>query len=80
MPIIVSSANHHYIERIEARVGIPGTLKLTLHGDPDVIPSQTNATEINIFFVEETYANLALVDRLVVAINGAAAPLTEEST
>jgi hypothetical protein len=68
MPYMVtSSANYHWVERVEAVTNTNGVLKLSLHGNPDVSGEQFNMSEVTIFIDDQS-----LVDRLVAAINGCA--------
>ena len=75
MAYLVSTGSHyHWVKKITASTYGGGALKLTLHGDPDASPVQFYEAVITIFTDDD-----ALTERLIKAINGAAAAPAEEA-
>lgn len=69
--MISTGAHYHHVRSISACTHGDGVLKLTLHGDSDASDTQFNDAEITVFTDD-----VALTERLIKAINGAAeAPL-----
>ncbi|MHB8272013.1 hypothetical protein [Bradyrhizobium sp.] len=65
--MISTSTNFHWVRKIVAGTNGDGVLKLTFEGDPEVSDCQYNHAEVMVFTDD-----IALVDRLIGAINGAA--------
>lgn len=65
--LISTGTHYHWVKQITASTYGDGALKLTLRGDPEVSQIQFNEAEITIFTDD-----VALTDRLIAAINGAA--------
>lgn len=65
--MISTGAHYHWVKTISADTHGSGALKLTLHGDTDENFQQFNQAEITIFTDD-----VALTERLIAAINGAA--------
>jgi hypothetical protein len=62
--MISTSANYHWVNKIEASTNGNAVLKLELQGDSDVNDLQFNHAEVLIFTKDA-----AMVDRLIKAIN-----------
>jgi DNA-binding protein YbaB len=71
--IISTSAHYHWVKKIVASTNGDGVLKLTIEGDQSVSNRSFNQAEILIFTDD-----VALTERLIKAINDAAAELTTE--
>ena len=69
--MISTGAHYHWVKRITASTYGQGALKLTLHGEQDEGFQQFNDAEITVFTDD-----VALTERLVAAINGAAEPVS----
>lgn len=67
--MVTSSSNYHWVKTISAHTNGDGVLSLTLHGDSEAIDGQFNQAEITVFTDD-----VALTERLIKAINGAAEP------
>lgn len=70
MALMISTGIHfHWVKSISAGTYGNGALKITLHGDLDENMQQFNEAEITVFTDD-----VALTERLIAAINGAAKP------
>lgn len=65
--MISTTANYHWVKKISAHTHGGGALTLTLHGDCEADSCQFNQSEIVVFTDD-----VALTERLIAAINGAA--------
>jgi D-lyxose ketol-isomerase len=64
---IATGAHYHWVKSISAMTHGNGALKITLHGERDETSQQFNEAEITVFTDD-----VALTERLIAAINGAA--------